>query len=73
MFLPNNFLEKYAFEDYLQPKEPEIPKVMEAPPEPEEESEPDEEQLASEGWVDFSSMSEEELEEYMREAARNHV
>lgn len=73
MFLPNNFLEKYAFEDYLQPKEPEIPKVMEAPPEPEEESEPDEEQLASEGWVDFSSMSEEELEEYMREAAGNHV
>lgn len=29
--------------------------------------EPDEEQLAAEGWIDFSSMSEEELEEYMRE------
>ena len=73
MYLPNNFLEKCVFEDYLQATEPAIPEAVEAPPEPEEESEPDEEQLAAEGWIDFSSMSEEELEEYMRKAAGNYV
>lgn len=73
MFLPNNFLEKHAFEDYLQPREPEIPKVMEAPPEPEEELEPDAEQLAAEGWVDPNSMSDEEFEEYLKRVTRNDV
>lgn len=73
MFFPNNFLEKYTFEDYLQPKEPEIPKVMEAPPEPEEEPEPDAEQLAAEGWVDPNSMSDEEFEEYLKRVTRNDV
>lgn len=73
MFFPNNFLEKYAFEDYLQVKEPEIPKIIETPPESEEESEPDPEQLAAEGWIDFRSLSDEELEKYMREAAGNYV
>lgn len=73
MFFPNNFLEKYAFEDYLQPKEPEIPKVMEAPPEPEEEPEPDAEQLAAEGWIDYSSMNDEEFEEYLKRVTENDV
>ncbi len=73
MYLPNNFLEKCAFEDYLKVEELEIVKVVETSPEPEEEPEPDAEQLAAEGWIDFSSMSEEELEEYMRKAAGNYV
>lgn len=73
MFLPNNFLEKCVFEDYLEIKEPEIPKMIETPPELEEEPEPDAEQLAAEGWIDFRSMSDEELEKYMREAAGNYV
>ena len=73
MFLPNNFLEKCVFEDYLEIKEPEIPKMIETPPELEEESEPDAEQLAAEGWIDFRSMSDEELEKYMREEAGNYV
>ena len=73
MYLPNNFLEKCAFEDYLKVEELEIVKVVETSPEPEEEPEPDAEQLASEGWIDFRSMSDEELEKYMREAAGNYV
>lgn len=73
MFFPNNFLEKYAFEDYLQPKEPEIPKVTEAPPELEEEPELDAEQLAAEGWIDYSSMNDEEFEEYLKRVTKNDV
>ena len=73
MYLPNNFLEKCAFEDYLKVEELEIVKVVETSPEPEEEPEPDAEQLAAEGWIDFRSMSDEELEKYMREAAGNYV
>lgn len=73
MFFPNNFLEKYAFEDYLRPKEPEIPNVMEAPPEPEEEPEPDAEQLAAEGWIDPNAMSDEEFEEYLKRVTGNDV
>lgn len=73
MYLPNNFLEKCVFEDYLQAEEPEIVKMPEISPELEEEPEPDAEQLAAEGWIDFRSMSDEEIEKYMREAAGNYV
>lgn len=39
MFLPNNFLEKYIFEDYLEGKHSEVPKagMQDSDPEPEEE------------------------------------
>ena len=47
MYLPNNFLEKCVFEDYLQVKEPEIPKAVEASPEPEED---DLEELVGDDW-----------------------
>ena len=57
MYLPNNFLEKCVFEDYLHAKEPEIVKEVETLPEPEEEPEPDAGQLAAEGWIDPNAMS----------------
>lgn len=73
IFFPNNFLEKYIFEDYLQPKEPEISRVMEVLPKPEEESEPDAEQLVAEGWIDPNTMSNEEFEEYLKRVIGNDV
>lgn len=73
MFLPNNFLEKCVFEDYLQAKEAEIPKAVKVPPESEEEPEPDPEQLAAEGWIDYGSMSDEEFEEYLKRVTGNDV
>lgn len=39
MFLPNNFLEKCVFEDYLEVKHPEIPKAEETDPNPDPEEE----------------------------------
>jgi len=39
MFLPNNFLEKCVFEDYLEAKHPEIPKAEETDPNPDPEEE----------------------------------
>lgn len=73
MYLPNNFLEKCVFEDYLKVEELEIVKVVETSPEPEEEPEPDAEQLAAEGWIDYGSMSEEEFEEYLKRVTGNDV
>ena len=73
MYLPNNFLEKCVFEDYMQVKEPAIPEVVETHPEPEEEPEPDAEQLAAEGWIDPNAMSDEEFEEYLKRVTGNDV
>ncbi len=39
MFLPNNFLEKCVFEDYLEVKHPEAPKAEETDPNPDPEEE----------------------------------
>lgn len=73
MFLPNNFLEKCVFEDYLQVTEPAILEAVEAPPEPEEEPELDAEQFAAEGWIDPNAMSDEEFEEYLKRVTGNDV
>ena len=40
---------------------------------PEEEPEPDAEQLAAEGWIDYSSMNDEEFEEYLKRVTENDV
>ena len=46
MFLPNNFLEKCVFADYLEAKQAELPKQADQKPEPEEE------ELIGEDWRD---------------------
>ena len=74
-FFPNNFLEKHVFEDYLETEYAATPK-----PEPREKPEqdlepagPEESRLAEQGWIDFSAMSDDEFENYLKKEAGTDV